>query len=1203
MATRNVDVVLLQETNWPEHRDMRVAGYQVHQLHRGPNSHGLAILVRATIPSERIRAVPCGDGVEALAVRLTLADSALLLYSLYRPREALLEAGELLSLAAHEPVLIAGDFNAHHPALHSLQPPNAAGHHITALLTGFPEVSLLNSGEPTHIYGGRLDLTFLTAALAERATWAVDPELTSDHFAILTTLQVALLPPPPPPPLRWNTGKANWTLFREEMENWYSSYAPAQDLDDLNRDFVAALHAAAESAIPKTKPGTRRHADRWYYNDTVKEHNHRVNVLRKYLRRHPSLEARDLLRAAIRHAREVTRRVREEKWLEWCATFSSQSTLSALWGKLRMASGAVCRPPAHPQPLQRAQELAEHFAARSSAAGLPPSIRRELGLLQPGREEVIATAMAQPGPADCPFTVQELRRAKKTSRDTAPGSDCVPYSFLSNMGPAGEQAALALFNASWAAGRLPVDWKKADVVPIPKPRDRQSFRPISLTSCLSKTAERMVLNRLQWCMGHLHPDVYGYTKGVAATTCVANLLGLVSDLPAIVVFLDLEKAFEMANPTAILASLTAKGVTGNLLSWIGDYLHNRLERVRFQGHLSQYCHLANGTPQGGVLSPTLFNVLVENLLLLGYDEGVRVLCYADDIALVVTGAGVLAHKAQRALRRITEECGRLGLKVSPDKSKAMCMRVPLPEAHLTVQDTPLQWVDSYRYLGVWIDAKLRFGKEVRHLMDATRARLHLLRAMTRPRLGAGYKVLRTYYVQAVRSVVDYAAVALVSLPDSQWKKLEVLQNQALRTITAAPPWTRVVNLRQEAGVSSLRLRAKRLCACLLVGIFCAPRPCALQEPLLRALDTAAEYSGPSWKLRAAKSVLDFGLRDLVRRQALDRPHPEYVTPPPWIPSCATFHVFPLAQRKADCDLHRLKPLVLSAIRSLTPTTATSYFTDGSVDPTTGKCGAAFVTEDGESALWRISDGCSTLQAELAAISKALEHALLARRGPVVIHTDSRGALSVIQSGEISGNICLLTTIQSSLCSLDRQGRPTIIHWIPSHIGIPGNTLADDAAKAASGRSTITLEVPPTAHQIKCATVRRARVMSMADHSSFIASSTSARWYYLVTRYDPPSFPAGAPRKLESILCRLRLGYRCGWQVLGVGRARGRNCQFCGEEPPHPLRHYLLECGTTVPLRSGLRPPLTEEGVARAIIRDFSPQVISFLIAHPPPGTF
>lgn len=60
-----------------------------------------------------------------------------------------------------------------------------------------------------------------------------------------------------------------------------------------------------------------------------------------------------------------------------------------------------------------------------------------------------------------------------------------------------------------------------------------------------------------------------------------------------------------------------------LLSWIGDYFTKRTDKVRFQGQLSQHIPLENGTPQGRVLSPSLFNILISCILNITFLRAVR----------------------------------------------------------------------------------------------------------------------------------------------------------------------------------------------------------------------------------------------------------------------------------------------------------------------------------------------------------------------------------------------------------------------------------------------------------------------------------------------------------------------------------------------------------------------------------------------------
>lgn len=62
------------------------------------------------------------------------------------------------------------------------------------------------------------------------------------------------------------------------------------------------------------------------------------------------------------------------------------------------------------------------------------------------------------------------------------------------------------------------------------------------------------------------------------------------------VFLDLEKAFELSSPLSILKALVRNGVSGRLLSWMQDYLHDREASVRFQERFTDFVTLEDVTP-------------------------------------------------------------------------------------------------------------------------------------------------------------------------------------------------------------------------------------------------------------------------------------------------------------------------------------------------------------------------------------------------------------------------------------------------------------------------------------------------------------------------------------------------------------------------------------------------------------------------------
>ena len=101
------------------------------------------------------------------------------------------------------------------------------------------------------------------------------------------------------------------------------------------------------------------------------------------------------------------------------------------------------------------------------------------------------------------FTFKELKSALNKAHDSSPGPDKVHYQFLKHLLFTSLSVLLDIFNDIWQSGDFfPLSWREALVIPIPKPgkdaSDQANYRPIALTSCLCKTLERKVNDRLVW---------------------------------------------------------------------------------------------------------------------------------------------------------------------------------------------------------------------------------------------------------------------------------------------------------------------------------------------------------------------------------------------------------------------------------------------------------------------------------------------------------------------------------------------------------------------------------------------------------------------------------------------------------------------------------------------------------------------------------
>ena len=117
--------------------------------------------------------------------------------------------------------------------------------------------------------------------------------------------------------------------------------------------------------------------------------------------------------------------------------------------------------------------------------------------------------------------------------------------------------------------------------------------------------------------------------------------------------------------------------------------------------------------------------------------------------------------AQEALNIIKRECCCLGLKVNPTKSKDVDLG-----GRLTLEQQTIEWVRHHQRLGIWIDSKLSFHKQVEYLRERTRTRLAPMKHITSLSGGANYHVLRTFYVHAIRPIIEYSSPALANLTDT-----------------------------------------------------------------------------------------------------------------------------------------------------------------------------------------------------------------------------------------------------------------------------------------------------------------------------------------------------------------------------------------------------------------------------------------------------
>ena len=226
------------------------------------------------------------------------------------------------------------------------------------------------------------------------------------------------------------------------------------------------------------------------------------------------------------------------------------------------------------------------------------------------------------------------------SGTSACGPDGMQASFFKNCSKEIVAPLIILFNKSLNEGVIPDVLKRAAILPVFKNGDRSipaNYRPISLTPILMKIFERIARKQIVNFLSQLNifnPTQHGFREG---RSCLSALLGVYDDIMSSLsegsecvdmVYLDFAKAFDKVDHGILLHKLRDFGISGKLGIWLHSLLLNRSQFVRIPGGFSTDSQVISGVPQGTVLGPLLFLILMSDI-----NKGVsntKIISFADD---------------------------------------------------------------------------------------------------------------------------------------------------------------------------------------------------------------------------------------------------------------------------------------------------------------------------------------------------------------------------------------------------------------------------------------------------------------------------------------------------------------------------------------------------------------------------------------------
>lgn len=185
-----------------------------------------------------------------------------------------------------------------------------------------------------------------------------------------------------------------------------------------------------------------------------------------------------------------------------------------------------------------------------------------------------------------------------------------------------------------------------------------------------------------------------------------------------------------------------------------------------------------------MLSPTLFNIVISQCLN-DLESQCKDICFADDVCIYFrhNNINTLKSELEKSIEIIGRKLANLDLQLAPEKTNLVIFtkkQISLDNHYITYNNTNIQAKATAKYLGITLDYRLEWRKQLEVMVTNVRKRIDILKFMRSTWEGGHPKTLMLFYKSYVRGYMDYCSIYLKDDSNKHMKKLEILQRRAMR---------------------------------------------------------------------------------------------------------------------------------------------------------------------------------------------------------------------------------------------------------------------------------------------------------------------------------------------------------------------------------------------------------------------------------------
>ena len=314
------------------------------------------------------------------------------------------------------------------------------------------------------------------------------------------------------------------------------------------------------------------------------------------------------------------------------------------------------------------------------------------------------------------------------------GHDGIHSSFLKRASEKFLENLVCLMNACYSHCYIPIETLKGDVNPTIKDQrgnctESSNYRPVMQSSCILKIFEMHILDILEEKVVFNNRQ-FGFKKGTSTTDACLILKEVVHRYmkgkgKVFSAFIDLSKAFDKVDHFILGHTLLDREIPADIVVLLMHYIRNQSARVIWDGASGEYHLINEGVRQGGILSPFLFKLYIDQMIsdISAMDVGcklgfmrINILAYADDIVLIADTRENLEQIYVHFALCVDE------LKLVMNRNKSKCMifensRYGNRIQELELGNDILENVTEYKYLGHIVERNLRDTRDVENRLN------------------------------------------------------------------------------------------------------------------------------------------------------------------------------------------------------------------------------------------------------------------------------------------------------------------------------------------------------------------------------------------------------------------------------------------------------------------------------------------------------